>query len=322
MFEFPTDPSATEISGLPLVVLIPGLNNAGRVVSELLENVQISEQIPLAENWHPDYFHDYRAKRPIVHLLSGEIADVDIPHFQLGIAHDSLGKSFLVLTGQEPDYQWVTVAQMLARLVSELAVSHVTLVHSAAMPVPHTRTVQYSGVTNRQELNVPELWNVEAKFPASFVHLATQRLIASDVPCVLWTVMVPNYLAANHHPEATLKILSLISESTGLVFDTGELLAHQQAYNAQLELQLRDSEEASEMILQMEKRFDAFIQQQRLANELADLPTADEIAAELQAYLMGSNADFGLSVNSDRDPASRPAPRDGADGSGGTSGSE
>ena len=88
--------------------------------------------------------------------------------------------------------------------------------------------------------------------------------------------------------KATLAALDSITVATGLVFSGDDLREQNREYLAKVEEQVAESEELSRMLRGLEDRYDAYMAGSTLATPIihaGDLPSADELAAELERFL-------------------------------------
>jgi hypothetical protein len=98
---------------------------------------------------------------------------------------------------------------------------------------------------------------------------------------------VPAYLAQTVYPAASAALLREVGSRTGLVLGLDAL--DELAAKARLEIdaQLAQSEEANSVVRGLEDQYDAYTrgQAQSLLADGGDLPTADELGAELERFL-------------------------------------
>jgi hypothetical protein len=80
----------------------------------------------------------------------------------------------------------------------------------------------------------------------------------------------------------------VLTVATGLVFAGDELCEENRTYLAKVEEQVASSEELSRMVQGLEERYDSYMAGSTLATPMihtGDLPSADELAAELERFL-------------------------------------
>jgi len=285
--------------GLPLVVLMTGFTDAGGAVSGVIDYVRDELDPQPLVAFSNDVLLDYRARRPIVTFDQDHLTDYRPPRLELSLARDALGQPFLVLAGYEPDFGWDAFARAVMELHDEYDVSSVTWVHAIAMPVPHTRALGVTVSGTRGDLiEAHSIWRPHTQVPATVGHLLETRLTESGATVIGFVLLIPHYLADTDYPGATAAALEKLMSSTGLVFALDELREDDHDYVERVEEQIAGNEELARMVRGLEDRYDAYAT--RLANggvpsgvgfDEAALPSADELAAELERYLASRPAE-------------------------------
>jgi hypothetical protein len=158
------------------------------------------------------------------------------------------------------------------------------------MPVPHTRPIGTTVSGNRADLiEQYSVWRPHTQVPANAMHLVEYRLQEIEHEVVGFVLLVPHYLADSEFPAAALAALESISSSTGLIFPTDHLREEGREFVAKIDEQVQTNEELSKLVTTLEQRYDSYMKDNALRSPLTDLegelPTADEIAAELEEFL-------------------------------------
>src|SRR6478736_3765436 len=275
--------------GLPLVIALTGFTDAGSAVSRVIDYVRDDLSPSPLVVFSNDTLLDYRARRPIVSFEKDHLTDYRPPRLELSFAHDSLGQPFLVLTGYEPDFAWDAFTAAVVDLAELYAVSTVTWVHAIPMPVPHTRPIGTTVSGTRSELTeAHSVWQPHTQVPATAGHLLEYRLAQQGFAIAGFVLLVPHYLGDTEYPAATLAGLDSIAAATGLVFSGDDLREQNREYLTKVDEQVAGSEELSRMLEGLEERYDSYMAGSTLATPIihtGDLPSADELAAELERFL-------------------------------------
>ncbi len=276
-------------TGLPLVIALTGFTDAGTAIGGLIDYVR--EQLdptPLAV-FSNDVLLDYRARRPLVSFDQDHLTDYRPPRLELSLAHDTLGQPFLILSGYEPDFAWDAFTHAVLGLADQFAVSTVTWVHSIPMPVPHTRPIGTTVSGTRSDLTAAHsVWKPHTQVPATVGHLLELRFAESGVAIAGFVLLVPHYLGDTEYPAATLAALDSLTVATGLVFAGDDLREQNREYVEKVGDQVSGSDELQRMLEGLEERYDAYMAGSTLATPMihtGDLPSADELAAELERFL-------------------------------------
>ncbi len=275
--------------GLPLVITLTGFTDAGSAVSQLVDHFREElEPIPLVL-FSNDVLLDYRARRPIVTFEQDHLTDYRPPRLELSLTRDALGQPFLLLAGYEPDFAWDAFTEAVVALAESYGVSSVTWVHAIPMPVPHTRPIGTTVSGTRSELTeAHSVWQPHTQVPSTAGHLLEYRFAEAGARVAGFVLLVPHYLADTEYPAAALAGLDSLGVATGLIFAGDDLRDENRDYIAKVTEQVEGSEELSRMLHGLEERYDAYMAGSTLATPMihtGDLPSADELAAELERFL-------------------------------------
>lgn len=284
------DLRASVARGLPMLVVLGGMSDAGGVGSQLGE--YLWERCGLNEilRFDSDLLLDYRSRRPLLTFDEDHFTDYEPETLALYLAHDELGAPFLVLHGFEPDFRWEQFIDQVLMLVDEFEVSVTTWSHAIPMPVPHTRPIRATVSGTREDLiETRSVWKPTSKLPASVTHVLEYRLQQMGEDVVGFALLVPHYLANTDYPDALLSALDGTMAATGLLFATDPVRDANRDYLEQVERQISENEESIEMLRGLEARYDAYMEDQQpqspLVGEDGLLPTADQLASELERFL-------------------------------------
>ncbi|WP_298865097.1 proteasome assembly chaperone family protein [uncultured Microbacterium sp.] len=279
-------------TGLPLVILLTGFTDAGNAVSGLIDHLQDTTSPQPLISFDNDVLLDYRARRPVIVFDQDHLTEFRPARLELSLAHDALGQKFLLLAGYEPDFAWNAFTDAVVSFAEGFQVASVSWIHSIAMPVPHTRPLGTTVSGNRRELIAAHsVWRPRTQVPATAGHLLEYRLIQHDIRVAGFVLLVPHYLADTEYPDTVITAADRLMVATGLVLRMDEVHQSREEYHARVEEQVRGNEELTNMVHTLERRYDAYMAGREDDGEAdasfdeRDLPSADELAAELERYL-------------------------------------
>jgi hypothetical protein len=276
--------------GLHLVAGLTGFADAGAAVTQFSEYVLDTLDHQVIAQFDSDALLDYRARRPTIYFDQDHLSDYRPAKLNLYLMKDELQQPFLLLTGYEPDFQWERFTAAVLQLVDKYKVKTTTWVHAIPMPVPHTRPIGVTVSGNRVELiDAMSIWRPHTQVPANALHLVEYRLQELGHPTVGFVLLIPHYLADTEYPAAAVTALESVSAATGLIFPTDRLREEGRDFVAKIDSQVENNQELARLVGTLEERHDSYMQDNPLRSPLTDvdgeLPTADEIAAELQNFL-------------------------------------
>lgn len=280
--------------GLPLVVLLTGFTDAGSAVSGLIDHLQATADPQPVVVFDNDALLDYRARRPVISFDQDHLTEFRPARLELALATDSLGQHFLLLSGYEPDFRWNQFASVVLELAADYEVSSVSWVHSIAMPVPHTRPIGTTVSGNRRDLTVAHsVWRPRTQVPATAGHLLEYRFAERGDRVAGFVLLVPHYLAETENPDAVITAAERLMAATGLVIMLDEVRGRRDDYLSRVGEQVIGNDELQQMVHGLERRYDAYMAGRDPEDgsydeggfSERDLPSADELGAELERYL-------------------------------------
>jgi hypothetical protein len=275
--------------GLNMIASLNGFTDAGSTISQVSDNIFANFDHHLLVEFSNDELLDYRARRPIMYFEKDHIADYEPASLGVFLVYDEARQPFLFLHGYEPDFQWERFVDALLAIIDLFGVSQVSWVHAIPFPVPHTRPIGVTVSGNRRDLiDSTSEWKPQTQVPGNVLHLLEYRASSTGLPMVGFVLLVPHYLGDSEYPAAGVKALELLSLGTGLVFSTDALRDESVTFFAKLQDQLAENDDLKRMVANLEQGYTS----ERTApgrpninKPEAKLPTADEIASELEDYL-------------------------------------
>ncbi len=274
-----------------LVVTLGSYVDAGH--TQRLLDAQLIEQLPnrVVGRFDADQLLDYAGRRPTITFDRDHFSEYRKPEVNLHLMTDHDGTDFFLLNGPEPALQWERMAASVNHVIEQLGVKQTVLVQSMPAPAPHTRPVAVTRFASDPELvadEAPVLGTFQLS--ASFTGVLTVRLGEAGHPALGLVAHVPHYIADNDYPAAAGAIMAALRDTTQLAvpvdgFDLGAGIVR-----AQIDNQVAESEELTQMVGALERGYDQFAEERHLRNvENAQLPSADEIGQKFEEFL----ADLG-----------------------------
>lgn len=288
--EFPSpELNAADGRGPVLVHGMEGFSDAGHAIRIATTHLRESLETELVASFDIDDLLDYRSRRPAMSFEGDHFASYAEPSLNLYAVKDSSGTPFLLLAGMEPDLRWerfITAVQLLAE---RFGVRRTIGINAIPMAVPHTRP---SGVTahgsSTDLVRGYEPWVGNVQIPASAASLLELRMGQAGHEAMGFAVHVPHYLTQTDYPEAAQTLLSHLSDASGLSLPLDQLTAASARVREQIDAQVTGSEEVAAVVQALERQYDAYVGSQERTSLLAangELPTGDEIGAELERFL-------------------------------------
>lgn len=286
LFEFESHIDRRTVHARKLVVTL-GSRDAGhtqRIIDAHLLNTLPNHVLGRVDT---DQVLDYAATRPVIAFDRDHFSDYHAPEITLHHVTDAADQPFLMLTGPEPNLQWERLARTVDYLIDQFDIDETLILHGVPAPAPHTRPIFVSRYAEQTDLvPINETVPMAFEMPASFTSLLTVRLGERGHKVTGLVAHVPHYLAAGDSPEGALALLDKLERQTRLTLPAGRLPESVIVMREKVDEEVADSEEAQEMVAQLEAQYDHFIEGRSLTRGV-DVPTADEIGEQVEDFLRG-----------------------------------
>ena len=281
-----------------LVVMLQGWIDAAGAANEAMNAIEAQiNPIPIA-TFDADVFIDFRARRPTMEIRDGRNSNIEWPSIDLYAGHDRNGRDVLILTGSEPDSAWHRFSAAVRELCLRLDVSMMVGLGAYPFPTPHTRPSNLSCTTPSSDLlNKHAFVRTSVDVPAGMAAVLEQVLHDAGIPSISIWAQVPQYIPAMTYPAAAVALLDGLKDTAGLVFDRGSLQQEAVIQTERLDRLVAKNAEHQEMVEKLEKAYDTMAPRPstdpnaELLSE-KDIPTPEELTAELEAFLRDANPDL------------------------------
>ncbi|MDT7549772.1 MAG: hypothetical protein QOE84_2166 [Actinomycetota bacterium] len=291
---FELDPDRPELGRPVLIQALDGFIDAGGAKRLAREHLLSTYESQVVATFDVDQLLDYRARRPAMLFVEDHWESYDDPQLAIHLIHDAVGTPFLLLAGPEPDVQWERFTTAVRMVIDRLGVRLTVGLNAIPMGVPHTRPTGVIAHGSRKELIAGyEPWVNAVQVPGTAGHLLEYRLGQSGYDAVGFAVHVPHYVAQAEYPAASAALLTEVSKVSGLALPLDALLEAAVTTRAAIDEQVAGSPEVAAVVQALENQYDAFIagRESTLLVDDSQLPTADELGAELERFLAEQSQD-------------------------------
>jgi len=281
-----------------LVVMLQGWIDAAGAANEAMNAIEAQiNPLPIA-TFDADVFIDFRARRPTMEIRDGRNSNIEWPSIDLYSGHDRNGRDVLILKGHEPDSAWNRFAAAVRELCLRLDVSMMVGLGAYPFPTPHTRPSNLSCTTPSADLLDEHAFvRTSVDVPAGMAAVLEQVLHDAGIPSISIWAQVPQYIPAMTYPAAAVALLDGLKDVAGLVFDRGPLQQEAVLQTERLDRLVAKNPEHQEMVEKLEQAYDTMAprtsegsEPERLTEK--DIPTPEELTAELEAFLRDANPDL------------------------------
>jgi proteasome assembly chaperone (PAC2) family protein len=272
-----------------LVVAMEGWVDAGlgaaNAVASLTEHPPATDLV----TFDSDHFLDLRARRPMVRIVDGVTTELEWPRTQLRHGHDQAGADMLFLVGPEPDYHWRAFVDAVVQLCLRHGVRLVVGLGAFPAAAPHTRPVRLAATAppgSAELLAQVGVVQGELEVPAGVLSALEVALGDAAVPTISLWARVPHYVSAMPFPMASVALVDGLAAMSGLQLDTAALRAAGDHARSQVDELIAGNPEHVAMVTKLEELIDS---SEGNALGLQEVPSADELAAELERFLRGED---------------------------------
>lgn len=266
-----------------LVMTLAGWGDASGAASRAGERLAVDAD--LLVEFDRDELFDFRSNRPVVHFAGGELEEMEWPELRIH-ARRTADVDLLVLTGTEPDFRWGRLGGALVRLAAELGVEEVVTLGAVPAPVPHTRPIRIVAAASDPSMLAEgdEPLTSDLVVPAAAVTVLRQRLSEAGLPSVGYWAQVPHYLGSPFH-AGTLALLRRVAGRYRLELDLADLEDEAVRQRAELDEIVAGREDARTYVARLERMYD----ESRPTPRLEDLPSGDDLVAEIERFLRAAS---------------------------------
>ncbi|MFC4950582.1 proteasome assembly chaperone family protein [Pseudonocardia sp. GCM10023141] len=286
---------APELDEPVLLVALDGFVDAGAAARLAVASLQVDREALVVARFDVDQLVDYRSRRPSLRFETDRWTAYNAPELDVVQLHDTGDTPYLLLSGPEPDTQWERFSAAVEELVQRFGVRLVINLTAIPMAVPHTRPIGVTAHGTRPELTEGhEAWFATAEVPGSAVGLMEFRLGEAGRDAMGFAVHVPHYLARAEYPQAARVLLDHVGLAAGLYLPTEALMKAAERAEEEISEQVEASDEVKQVVLALERQYDTVSEGRGDRASLGlggELPSADELAAEVEKFLADQDDD-------------------------------
>lgn len=274
-----------------LVIALTGWIDASGAAAAAMAAIQDETQATTVVSFDTDTFVDYRARRPTMEVRDGLNSRLTWPSIEIKAGTSEGGRDMLLLTGVEPDSAWQAFTRSVGELAAQLGVVKAIGLGAYPVAVPHSRPTLLSATTPDADLltslPIPVSRN-SVDVPAGVASLIEHELVDRSIPALTLWAQVPHYVATMSYPAASAALLDGLRDVTGIDIVADQLRREAVLQRGRLDALVGGNEEHQAMLGQLERAYDeaqAEADRSGPGFDPTDLPSGDELAAELEKFL-------------------------------------
>jgi predicted ATP-grasp superfamily ATP-dependent carboligase len=251
---------------------------AAEVLCDQLDTISVAR-------FSTDELVDYRARRPIAHLVDGVLRGLTWPSLELRAATDGEGNEILLLVGAEPDRLWLQFTDEVVGLALDFGARMCVGLGAYPFAAPHTRQPRVACTASTASLAEAGFLRASLDFPGGIQAAIEQGCDGRGIPAIGLWAQIPHYVPATMpFPAGSVALIENLARVGELSLPLGDLPSRADATRARLDELVAQNPEHQAMLRQLEAAWEqAEPSETRLG--LSDLPTGDELVAELEQFL-------------------------------------
>lgn len=261
-----------------LVTAFEGLFDVGGAATGALDVLRRFGSLEVGEI-DGDQFFDFNERRPTITFDHQGQRVINWPDHRIHVLSlPERSRDLVLIDGVEPHLLWRTFSEIISDVAHTVDAALVITFGAMVAEIPHTRPPTITGSTTDAELaRVMRLDQPSYQGPTGVIGVLHERLERGGVPAVSLRASVPHYVAGAPNPKASRALLERFERITGLPTGWADLNDEAVHWERQVDEAMADNDDIQGYVQRLEQRYD------RRAE--AQLPNADELAAEFERFL-------------------------------------
>lgn len=273
-----------------LVLALQGWIDAGLAAATAGETLAAELDAVTVARFATDELIDYRARRPVVHMVDGVLRGLTWPSIELRAATDAEGRELLLLIGSEPDRLWHRFTDDVVTLALDLGARLCVGLGAYPFALPHTRTPQVACTASTADLAALGFLRASLDFPGGVQAAVEQRCDSRGIPALGVWAQVPHYVPPGMpYPASSVALIEALGRVGELSLPLGDLPARASSTNTRLDELIAQNPEHEAMLRQLEQAHEQTVGPDAFRPQ--DIPTGDELAEEVERFLRENGID-------------------------------
>lgn len=267
-----------------LAIALKGLFDVAGSATDAIRHIGREFDTTKVAEIDPETFFDFSQERPVVSLDETGVRSLTWPSNEAFAAPNSDGRDLLLLAGIEPHLRWRSFSEAVVELAREADAELVVTLGAMVGMAPHTRALGVVGSSTNAELaRRMGLGRPSYEGPTGLVGALHDSLDKADLPVISLRVSVPHYVPSPPNPQATRSLLARFELVTGIKTNHATLDSAAADWRTRVDAAVANDSDMTQYVAELERQVDSS------ADEL--LPSGDDLAAELQAFLRDQRDD-------------------------------
>jgi len=233
----------------------------------------------------PEEFFDFQVNRPTVRLEGGVSRQLEWPACDFFAASPS-GRDVVVFLGVEPNVRWRTFCSSILQVCDQLGAQLLVTLGAFLADVPHTMpTPVTASSTDHEWIRKLGISPSAYEGPTGIVGVLHDAARRVGLPSLSLWAAAPHYLPVGRNPRAALALLEKLREVLGVELDTDDMRSEARVWEEQVREAIAEDANLADYVRRLEEAAGP--------GDLGDVPSGDQIAAELERFLRDERGDGG-----------------------------
>ncbi len=262
-----------------LVVAFEGWSDAGDAATSAVGYLKEQWNGEVFATIDPEDFFDFQAHRPQVRLNDEDVREIVWPTTEFSYASvPGTDRDAVLLHGIEPSMRWATFTSLILEVASSVGAELVVGLGALLAGRPHTRPIRITGTATTPALATRfGLATPRYEGPTGIVGVLMDGCRRADLDAVTLWGWVPHYLQGTPSPGASLSLLQRLSALLDIPISLSDLDERERSQRGRVEDAVRQDPDIAATVEELERQADA--------EDLSDMPSADDLAAEVERFL-------------------------------------
>lgn len=267
----------------PLVVLaFRGLFDAASAATNAVNWVRERARSSLVAHIDPEMLFDFTQERPSVRVLPDGRREIVWPENEFHVLRFDDRRDLVVCSGTEPHLRWRSFSEHVLSIAQRCGAEMVVTLGAMVGVVAHSRPLPVTGsATNPALAERLGLGSPSYEGPTGVIGTLHDLLDRAGMPVISLRVAVPHYVPSPPNPKATHALLRRLEEVTRLDLGARALEPSATDWEHQVSSAAADDPQVVTYVRRLEEQHDAE----------EPLPSGDDLAAELEAFLREQRGD-------------------------------
>lgn len=263
-----------------MIAAFRGWNDAASAASTALASVGEALGAHRIGAIDPDPFYDFQTTRPLIDTTVNGPEAITWPEVEIYVARVPDGPNDVVLVaGAEPSMRWRSFTETVLGAATRLGARRVVLLGALLADVVHTNPVRLTGLSPDPDV-IAELGLRAPTYegPTGIVGVLQHSAARHDLQALSLWAPVSHYAAGIPNAKASLALVDALGPVANVRLEVPELREASVAFENQVTQAVEADPRLRTLVERLQEAADR-------AAEEEDLPSGDELAAELERYL-------------------------------------